>query len=119
MFSTARIAGTTAKRIVVALAAGVALTGILSVPGTATAGESIAAQNVPGHFIADGVNIRSQPGGGTILGKAYNGEKFTAHCSTANNTGHWFRLTAHRGNITGYANQNFLWKDSDELVLSC
>ncbi|MCT7355380.1 hypothetical protein N4P33_24950 [Streptomyces sp. 15-116A] len=65
------------------------------------------AQSRGGYFLGDGVNIRSRPVNGTILGQGYFGERFTAHCW--NSDGNWIYLTAHRGNVTGWVSVNYVY----------
>ncbi|MFD0210455.1 hypothetical protein ACFVH9_15295, partial [Streptomyces hirsutus] len=60
-----------------------------------------------GHFLGDGVNIRSRPVDGTVLGQGYFRETFTAYCWSSD--GYWIRLTAHRGNVTGWASVNYVF----------
>ncbi|CAM5744619.1 SH3 domain-containing protein [Streptomyces hirsutus] len=60
-----------------------------------------------GYFLGDGVNIRSRPVDGTVLGQGYFRETFTAYCWSSD--GYWIRLTAHRGNVTGWVSVNYVF----------
>lgn len=69
--------------------------------------DTLQAQSRGGYFLGDGVNIRSRPVNGTILGQGYFRETFTAHCWDSD--GHWIYLTAHRGNVTGWVSVDYVF----------